>query len=211
MMKKKYELRGNKRVAMLLLTLISVFLFPLQAMANPIDEQSYYTFENYGVGVLKIKMPIYNKYGRDHWVKEATLKIVGLQDDDSFSNETCVLGANIVKNTDIDDDDKTVAYKFYTEEHGLVELVSESNHMALISTPKQVSISFKGNSLATAEFDWYVPVRYRGKQVKFRWKVERNTTEHEKNESVFETVVDIPDKSDLMDPVLTSAIISGDI
>ena len=196
---------------MMLLSLLILFLLPQRAIADDlprIDDPSYYTIDSYGNGSLRIKMPLYNKVGEDRWVKEATLTIEKKEKDGSYSPQKQVLNVKIVDDDDISGGAKYVEYYFSSNVNGLVELVSEREHVALSSTWKKVQIHFNNDDICFAEFDWFLPVEYRGKSVRFSWQVSRNTTNHHEGSHSNEVYMDIPEKSDLMDPILTSAIIS---
>ncbi len=198
---------------MMLFALLALFLLPQQAMADGlprIDDPDYYTIESYGNGSLRIKMPLYNKSGEDRWVKEATLTVEKKEENGSYSPAKQVLNVKIFDDDDISDGAKYVDYYFSSFVNGLVELISEREHVALSTTQKKVQIHFDGEDLCFAEFDWFLPVEYRGKSVRFKWQVYRNTTDNHEGNFSNEVLMNIPERSDLMNPILTSAIISDD-
>lgn len=203
-----------RRVTIMLLTLLSFILQSQQVMADDdlprIDDPSYYTIENYGGGSVHIKMPLYNKTGTDRWVSEGTLTIAEKKSNGTYTTSEIVMKTKIVDDDDISGSATTVEYQFLSEVDGFVELVSERVHVPLNSSWKNVNISFNGDNICFAEFDWYVPVNYRGKNVRFRWSISRNTTDESVGGFTQKVDMEIPEKSDLMDPILTTAIISGD-
>ncbi|MBP5258521.1 MAG: hypothetical protein J6Z41_07285 [Prevotella sp.] len=200
----------------LLALLMLLLVCPLSALADEfVDVAKNYTVMSYGQSTVRIKMPMYNKDGRDTWVMDGHLYIREVATDKNKNPDTSqkeVVYWGIKNNTDISDGAKTVDVKFSSQVLGQVEYLGPSGNIALAPTLKYSTASFDGTDQASVEFEWTLPLAYRGKKLEFTWSVKRRRTStpgtDEQNVSIPSTQLEIADASDLMTPIITQAILT---
>ena len=198
-----------------LLTLLVSLCFPIETQAQQKAEEMLcnadnYTVQLFGQTTVKFKMPIYGKKSTDHWISHAEIYV---HDVKKPSYKPLLLKVEITKNTDISDGASKVNYGFTSECPGMMELINYSGgNLALSSTKKTSDMQFNGTDETWAEFEWEAPLQFLGKEVQFDYSVTISYTDHKdkKSVSVPSKKITLPEKTDLMTPMLTNAVISSE-
>ena len=198
-----------------LLTLLVSLCFPIETQAQQKAEEMLcnadnYTVQLFGQTTVKFKMPIYGKKSTDHWISHAEIYV---HDVKKPSYKPLLLKVEITKNTDISDGASKVNYGFTSECPGMMELINYSGgNLALSSTKKTSDMQFNGTDETWAEFEWEVPLQFLGKELQFDFSVTlSNTNSHNyKSLSVPSKKIKVPEKADVMYPMLTQAVISSE-
>ena len=202
-------------VSLLALLLSFSWLSAVEASAQTSAEELLETTGNYTVSLfgqttVKLKMPIYGKKSTDHWISHAEVYVYDVK---NTSYKPLLLKVQITKNDDISDGASKVNYGFTSDVPGLVELIDYTGgNLAISSTKKTHDIPFNGTDDSWAEFEWEVPLQFLGKELQFDFSVTlSNTNSHNyKSLSVPSKKIKVPEKADVMYPMLTQAVISSE-
>ncbi len=217
MRKSKLFMLQSRWLSSCLLTLLLTLFSSQQLKAGVptkaqtlIEDVNNYSVSMFGQTTVKIKMPIYGQESTDYWLSNLEIKVFDVKNS---SDKRSLLKVEITKNTDIPDGADKVNYGFTSDVPGMMELVrSQGGNLAIGSGKKTTDILFQGSKDAWAEFEWEVPLMYLGKEIQFDFSVTLSYTNHPnyRTLSVPSKKVSVPEKQDVMTPMLTTAIISSD-
>ena len=197
----------NRWLAVLLLT-TSFLCLPSLSSAIPIwvDDPMNYSVMSYGVNSVKIKVPVYNKDGYDTWIDWG---YIYYQEEGSDTKTKLLYWA--VTEENISSDASSVGAKFSSDAGGQLKLLRGSLGETISSDEKQYNLFFNGALNVYAEVEWTVPLELRGKNLNISWDVQRDgNSRYETKVELYDTRVAIPEKTGLMDPMITAAFISND-
>ena len=192
-------------LTLMLLAMLGSML-SLRAYADPIwvDDPSSYSVTQYGTNTVKIKVPVYNKDGYDEWIDSGKIyyQINGTGSKTKLlywcSNEEDISGSA-----------STVNARFSTDAGGEMKLLRGFDGVTISSSEKVYALSFNGSDKVYAEIEWTVPLEVRGKTLTISWDVTRDgNMRDEIGVSINNKPISIPAKTGLVDPIITSAILS---
>ncbi len=195
-----------------MLLTITALCLPLLAHADPIwvDDPSSYKIDIYGMNTVKITVPVYNKDGYDTWIDKGKLSYQ-VKDANGNKGAAVKLLEWATCEEDISGSAKSVDAKFSSDAPGVKKLLFSTGSKILSQSETRASLSFNGSSKVSAEVEWSVPIELRGKSLILSWEVQRDgNMRYEENVSIDEKKIDIPAKTGIVDPMITSATISPD-
>ena len=214
MRKSREKLHSKWILSTLLMLLLSFVWVPIasaqESASTILRDANNYTVSLFGQTTVKVRMPIYGKKGLDHWISSAEVYVHDVSD---ASYKPLLLKVKINKDDDIDDDASQVGYSFSSDCPGMMELVRfTGGNLALSSAMKSTNMQFNGGVETWADFEWEVPLQFLGKELQFDFTVRLSNTDSHNSISVNvpSRKLSIPEKSDVMTPILTNAIISAD-
>ena len=192
-------------LTLMLLAMLSSML-SLRAYADPIwvDDPSSYSVTQYGTNTVKIKVPVYNKDGYDEWIDSGKIYY---QINGSGSKTKLLYWCS--DEEDISGSASSVNARFSTDAGGEMKLLRGFDGVSITSGERVYGLAFNGSDKVYAEIEWTVPLAVRGKSLTISWDVTRDgNMRDEIGVSIGNKTINIPAKTGLVDPIITSAILS---
>ena len=205
-MRQKLEQLGG-----VLLLVLLAWLLPQRASATYVDDTYRYQVMLSGANSVRISVPVYDQAGADCWVQDGNLKVTWKDANNTEQTATCFHWQ-----TEGCADGTTELYvHFKTEVGGSFEVTrgNISSYFTMTKDDRDMMQKVTRNSDGTTfavEAVWRVPFELRGKELKFKWDVERTGTSRGtyKVPGLNDMPITIPAAEDVFTPQVTMATIS---
>ena len=188
----------------MLLTMLFVWLLPGQAVATHVDQTYNYMVSLNGTNTVRIQVPVYDQDGADCWVCNGNLKV-------TWDGQTKTV-FHWQRNGDTDSDSKDIWIHFSTEMGGEIDVTqgNSASHFTLTQASGDMQRLIYRNSdgkTYNVYAVWRLPYDMLGKQLTFKWDVERdgNSRYKENVKGLSDVTITIPKAADVAYPQVTEA------
>ena len=217
---RKRQARQCQHLLLALASAIGALLLPGRAMADAYVERTYnYMVTLNGANTIRIKVPVYDEDGADHWVSNGNLKLQVADDKGNFGAEQTAFWWREDESSDGHDNDHSDLWcKFSTSVGGSFDVTqgNSASHFTLTKGDGTLRRLVYENNDRTYDVTvvWRLPYDFLGKTLKFSWDVKLDYTNGLAWDTQYDvkglsaTTIAMPKAADVVYPQTTMATIS---